>query len=81
MAFRSVQVPAAAETANRDPIVDFWKKSHDNAIHSFVQVIASLAGCSGVFSARLDRHRPGVWAAGGAWRMLTILVDDDGAGR
>jgi hypothetical protein len=61
MAFRSVQVPAAAEIANRNPIVDFWKK-YDNAVHSFVQVIASVAGRPGAFSARLDRDPTRVWA-------------------
>jgi hypothetical protein len=54
MAYRSVRVPAAAETANRNPIVDSWNKSHDNALHSFVQGIASVAGRPGVFSARRD---------------------------
>jgi hypothetical protein len=42
MAFRNARVPAAAETANRNPIVDSWNKSHDNAVHSFVQAITSV---------------------------------------
>jgi hypothetical protein len=63
MAFRSVQVPAAAETANRNPIVDSWNKSHDNAVHSFVQAITNAAGRPGSSSARLDRHPTGAWAS------------------
>lgn len=63
MAFRNVQVPAAAETANRNPIVNSWNKSYDNAVRSFVQVIASVAGPCGVLSARLDRHPTDVWAS------------------
>jgi hypothetical protein len=63
MAFRNVQVPAAAETANRNPIVDSRNKSNDNAVHSFIQAIASLAGCAGAFSARLDRCPTGVLAS------------------
>jgi hypothetical protein len=62
MAFRNVQVPAAAETANRNPIVDSWNKSHDNAVHSFVQAITNVAGRPGSLSARLDRHPIGAWA-------------------
>ncbi len=63
MAFRNVRVPAAAETANQNPIVDFWKKSHDNAIYSFVQVITSLAGRPGAFFAQRDRHLAGASGA------------------
>jgi hypothetical protein len=59
MVFRSVQVPAAAHTANRNPIVDSWNKSHDNAVHSFVQAITSVAALPGVFSARRELHPTG----------------------
>jgi hypothetical protein len=63
MAFRNVRVPVAAETANQNPIVDFWKKSHDNATHTFVQAIPSVAGRPGVFSARRNRHLTGASGA------------------
>jgi hypothetical protein len=62
MAFRNVQVPAAAQTANRNPIVDSSNKSHDNSVHTFVQAITSVAGRPDALSARLDRHPTGVWA-------------------
>src|ERR1700683_3734822 len=63
MAFRSVQVPAAAHTANRNPIVDSSNKSHDNAVHSLVQVITSVAGRLGILAARRDRNSTGIWAS------------------
>jgi hypothetical protein len=63
MAFRNVRVPTDADRANRNPIVDSWNKSHDYAVRSFVQVIASAAGRPGVFSARRDRGPTGVWAS------------------
>jgi hypothetical protein len=63
MASKKARVPAADDTANRNPIVDSWKKSHDNAIHSFVQLITSVAGRPDVFCTRLDRHPTDVWAS------------------
>jgi hypothetical protein len=63
MVFRSVQVPAAAQTANRNPIVDSWKKSHGNATHFLIQLIATVTGGPRVFLDRLDRHPKDVFAS------------------
>jgi hypothetical protein len=62
MASKKARVPAADDTANRNPIVDSWKKSHDNAIHSFVQLITTATGRSLLFCGRLDRLPAGICA-------------------